>query len=204
MTKRRIGILAGAFDPIHAGHIFFALQAIRSANLDKVIFLPERRPPRKPSVEHFGHRTAMIAQAIKPYDNLELLELPDRFFNVSRTLPELQKRFPACQLFFLIGSNSAKDMNTSNWTEDSINRYFKAGNLIVALREGDDLDSLQRSLTSLPSAPKEIMVIKTPKKSVSSTKIREALRDNKEVAGLLPSVYQYVKNQWLYVSVNRG
>jgi nicotinate-nucleotide adenylyltransferase len=204
MTKQRIGILAGTFDPVHAGHIFFALEAMKSANLDKVVFLPERRPPRKQGVEHFGHRTAMITQAIKPYKKLELVELPDMFFNVARTLPQLRKKFPASQLFFLVGSNSAQDMNRANWSQESIKRYFKAGNLIVALREGDDVESLKRSLASLPATPKEIIIITTPSRSVSSTKIREALRNNKVITGLLPSVYRYVKNQWLYVSVNRG
>jgi nicotinate-nucleotide adenylyltransferase len=204
MTKKRIGILAGTFDPVHAGHIFFALEALKAANLDKVVFLPERRPPYKQGVEHFGHRTAMISQAIKPYDKLELLELPDMFFNVTRTLPQLRKKFSTSELFFLIGSNNARDMNSSNWSEDSINRYFKAGNLIIALREEDDVGSLKRILASLPSSPREMTIISTPSRSVSSSKIREALRENKDAIGLLPSVYRYVKNQWLYVSVNRG
>jgi len=204
MTKSRIGIFAGTFDPIHSGHIFFALEAMKKAKLDKVIFLPERRPPHKQGVEHFGHRTAMITQAIKPYDRLELLELTDMSFNVTRTLPQLRKKFPRSQLFFLMGSNNVEDMNRSSWTEKSIRLYFKAGNLIVALREEDSLESLELSLASLPTSPQEIAIISTPNKSVSSTKIREALRDNKVVAGLLPSVYRYVKNQWLYVSVNKG
>jgi len=204
MIKQRIGILAGTFDPVHAGHIFFALEAIKKANLDKVVFLPERRPPRKQGVEHFGHRTAMITQAIKPYKQLELLELPDMSFNTNRTLPQLRKEFPRGQLFFLVGSSNVEDMNSSNWTEKSIRTYFKAGNLIVALREEDDLESLKLSLASLPSRPKEVTIISTPKKSISSSKIRQALRDNKAAVGLLPSVYRYVKNQWLYVSVNKG
>jgi nicotinate-nucleotide adenylyltransferase len=204
MTKPKIGIFAGAFDPVHSGHIFFALEAIKTAKLDKVIFLPERRPPRKQGVEHFGHRTAMISQAIKPYDKLELLELPDMFFNATRTLPQLRKKFPASELFFLVGSGNVKGMNRANWSEDSIERYFKAGNLIIALREEDDLASLKHSLASLPAAPKKIAIISTPNKAISSSKIREALRDNKTAVGLLPSVYRYVKNQWLYVSLKRG
>jgi len=88
--------------------------------------------------------------------------------------------------------------------EKSIERYFKAGNLIVALRDEDDLKSLELSLVSLPSKPKEITIISTPNKAISSSKIRQALRDNTAANGLLPSVYRYVKNQWLYVSVNKG
>lgn len=41
----RIGIYSGSFNPVHAGHIAFALQALESANLKTIYFLPERRPP---------------------------------------------------------------------------------------------------------------------------------------------------------------
>ena len=204
MIKQRVGIFAGTFDPIHAGHIFFALEAARTAKLDKVVFMPERRPPRKQGVEHFGLRTAMITQAIKPYSNLELLELPDMFFNVTRTLPQLRKKYPNSELLFMMGSNNALEMNTDSWSKDAIKRYFKAGNLIIAMREGDDPKYLQQRLAKLPFKPKEVVIIKTSEQNVSSTKIRQALRDNKVVAGLLPSVYRYVKKQWLYISVNNG
>ncbi|MEI9913739.1 MAG: adenylyltransferase/cytidyltransferase family protein [Candidatus Saccharibacteria bacterium] len=46
MKARKIGIYAGSFDPIHLGHITFALQAIEQAGLDKVYFLPEESTTR--------------------------------------------------------------------------------------------------------------------------------------------------------------
>ena len=72
MSKVRIGIFAGTFDPVHAGHIAFALQAAEIAKLDEVVFIPERRPLSKSSTEHFGHRVAMIRQAIMPHSKLAL------------------------------------------------------------------------------------------------------------------------------------
>src|SRR5581483_3364510 len=88
---KRIGIYSGVFDPVHAGHIGFALQAVERAGLDKVYFLPERRPYHKQGVEHFGHRVAMLKRATRPHPALSVLELEDISFTVERTLPKLQK-----------------------------------------------------------------------------------------------------------------
>src|SRR3982750_4185468 len=99
----RIGIYAGVFDPVHAGHIAFALQAGDKARLDKIYFLPERRPRHKQGVEHFGHRVAMLKRASKPHTKLDVLELEDISFNMERTLPRLQKKLKGEQLVFLFG-----------------------------------------------------------------------------------------------------
>src|SRR4051812_30950138 len=101
----RVGIYAGTFDPVHAGHLTFALQALTAAKLDKVYFLPERRPQGKQHVEHFGHRVAMLRRAVKPHPQFEVLELVDVSFSVERTLPELKNLFKASRLVFLFGSD---------------------------------------------------------------------------------------------------
>jgi hypothetical protein len=36
----RIGIYSGSFDPVHAGHIVFALKAQKIAGLDEIYFVP--------------------------------------------------------------------------------------------------------------------------------------------------------------------
>src|SRR5438270_13558590 len=103
----RIGIYAGTFDPVHAGHIGFALQAAQQARLDKLYFLPERRPRDKRGVEHFGHRVAMLRRAIKPHPKFGVLELPDISFSIERTLPRLEQKFQGDHLVFLFGSDAA-------------------------------------------------------------------------------------------------
>src|ERR1035438_181672 len=91
---KRIGIYSGTFNPIHTGHITFALQATTEASLDKIYFLPERKPRNKAQVEHFAHRVAMIKQAIRPHPKFNILELTDPSFSVKASLPKLQAIFP--------------------------------------------------------------------------------------------------------------
>jgi len=87
----RVGIYPGTFDPVHVGHIAFALQAMKSAKLDYLYFLPERSPRRKTDITHYGHRVAMLRRAIRPHVQFGLLDLPTKQFSVLKTLPELRK-----------------------------------------------------------------------------------------------------------------
>ena len=105
MAEKRIGIFAGSFNPIHAGHITLALKAIDVASLDMVYLMPERLPRHKSKLEHFGHRSAMISRAIRPHSKLALLELPERRFDVAKTLTSLERRFVGDQLVLLMGSD---------------------------------------------------------------------------------------------------
>src|SRR4051812_40769392 len=85
LKSKRIGIYAGTFNPVHTGHVAFALQAVKEANLDEVYFVPERQPRGKAGVEHFGHRVAMLKRALRPYKQFDVLELVDVNMTVNRT-----------------------------------------------------------------------------------------------------------------------
>jgi nicotinate-nucleotide adenylyltransferase len=197
MSKRRIGIYAGTFDPVHTGHISFALQALKTAKLDLVIFMPERRPRYKPNVEHFGHRTAMITRAIQPHTKLALLELPDAHFNTLKTLPKLHKKFPDAQLVLLMGSDVAYTLK--DWPD--IDKLLSQSELVVGLRDGQSPGSALQSLNNLKPTPK-VTMIKSLEPSASSGKIRKALRKNIPAIGLLASVRRYARSHWLYASLD--
>lgn len=192
----RVGIFSGSFNPVHSGHIAFALQALESANLDKIYFLPERRPALK-QVEHFGHRAAMIKQAIKPHPKLKIIELTDISFSIERTLPKLRTLFAGDQLVFLVGSDIAESL--VHWPK--ANRLLKSSELVIGVREGQDKFKLTTVISSWPTKPKSTLILEAWAPSVSSTRVREALIRNKEEAGILTSVERYSNKNWLYVSV---
>ncbi len=194
---KRIGIYAGTFDPVHAGHISFALQALQAAALDKVYFLPERRPRSKQHVEHFGHRVAMLRRALGPHPQFAVLELVDVSFSVQRTLPQLKRQFTGSELVFLFGSDVVPGL--ADWPH--IDQMLTAYELIVGLRAQDDHDSLQRIIESWPAPPKLVTMFPSYAPSVSSGEVREALRTNQPAQGLLTSVERYSDRHWLYVSL---
>ena len=196
MTKR-IGIYAGTFNPVHAGHVAFALQAMKDAKLDKLYFLPERRPRHKTGVEHFAHRVAMLKQAVRPYTKFDVLEFDDVSFTVSRTLPKLHRKLPHSQLVFLLGSDAA--VHLPSWPQAS--RLLKTSELFVGVRGEHELSEVHTAIANWPQQPKACRIIESYAPDVSSHTVREALRARRYAKGLLESVVRYSNRHWLYVSL---
>lgn len=196
--KRRVGIYAGTFDPVHSGHVAFALQALEAADLDKVYFLPERQPRNKTQVEHFGHRAAMLERALKPHPRLELIEMVDRNFSVKGTLPRLRKRFAGASLVFLFGSDVVRSL--ADWPDAG--RFLKNAELVIGIRSRDKRADLRRIIADWPTDPAAVTMFDSYAPDASSRIVREALRGGKAmVPGLLPSVERYSDSHWLYVSI---
>ena len=106
----RLGILGGAFNPPHFGHLRPALEAMKILNLEAVFFLPSGEHPFKDShiLAPVAHRVAMTRLAIQGTDGFELCELDAHRKGVSYTvdtLQELYRRYPLGELFFLLGSD---------------------------------------------------------------------------------------------------
>lgn len=195
-ADKRIGIYSGTFNPVHAGHITFALQALRGANLDQVIFLPERQPRHKTNVEHFGHRVAMLSRAVQPHPELAVLELTDKCFTVRRTLPQLKALFPGAALVILAGSDVAESIPSWPYAAE----LLRATELVVGIRSRHQVNAVTQDIHSWKIQPRNLHVIASHAPDVSSGDIRHALRTNRYAKGLLASVRRYARREWLYVS----
>lgn len=195
MKKRRIGIYAGTFDPVHAGHIAFALQAAKAAGLSTVYLAPERHPRRKQQVTHYAHRVAMIRRAIRPFRQLQVLELEDKTFSVLHTLPRLEGQFAHTSFVFVCGSDVVKHM--SEWPH--IGRFFEVFELCIGLRGDEQSATLDALLSELPAQPRGRIYVRSHASAVTSSQVREALRENRGVRGLLASVREYAAREWLYL-----
>ncbi len=196
-SPKRIGIYAGTFDPVHVGHVTFALQAIEYAELDAVYFMPERQPRHKTGAEHFGHRVAMLERALKPHPRCEVFELPDINFTIAKTLPALVKSFPDAQLVFLFGSDVVPSL--PNWPY--VARLMEQCELAIGVRDQDDHDTIKQQIEAWPVAPKVLTMFSSYAGTVSSSAVREALLKRQPAHGLLPSVERYSNHHWLYVTV---
>ena len=194
-VKQRIGIYSGTFDPVHAGHIAFALQAAKQAKLDKVYLTPERHPRGKHHVTHYAHRVAMVRRATRPYRQLDVLELEDKTFSVTRTLPRLKRRFPNATLVYLCGSDVVRHMKA--WP--NVGRLLSSAELCVGRRHDEDIQGLQEIVARLARPPLAYQIIESQAPGVSSSQVREALRQKRGVQGLLASVRAYASQEWLYL-----
>lgn len=196
----RIGIFSGTFDPVHAGHISFALAAAEQAGLQKVYFLPEQKPRRKAGVTHYAHRVAMLRLALRPYEKLDILELPDRQFSVRSSWPRIKKRFARAEIHQLIGS----DMLSLLVSADAVNQwpgyetYIKEVSLVVGVRDELDKQQADALLEQLQASGRSV---ETGNAHISSSTIRHALMQGTVHDELLRSLHTYVEQNWLYASI---
>lgn len=197
----KIGIFSGTFDPVHAGHITLALESLDKVGLDKVYFLPERSPRRKEGVTHYAHRVAMLNVALKPYNKLEVLELPDKQFSVSKTLPRLRRRLPDTEFYQVVGSDVLEMLSSAEAVEQwpGFARYLQEVTLLVGVRTGTDSDELEGILNDIQPHG---LIIETHLPIVSSSAIRLAVSRNKTPKELLASLRPYVKKHWIYASID--
>lgn len=184
---------------MHAGHVQFALQAMEQSELDAVYFLPERKPRYKRGVEHFGHRVAMLKRACEPHPRLSVLELDDVSFTIRRTLPALQKMFSNSTLVFLFGSDAVKQL--SSWSHSE--KLLQTSELVIGVRSSEKLEDIQRLVDDWPVQQKTVTLLHSASPEVSSTNIRDALRQRQQAPGALMSVQRYSNQNWLYVSIKQ-
>lgn len=190
--NKRIGIYAGTFDPIHIGHISFALQALEQAQLNAVYFLPEPEPRYKPSVLSVNQRAEMIKLAIKPYGFLGLLSLEDDHFSVESTLPQLNAKFGNVQLVYLFGSDVFCQI--PKWPGANI--LAATGEFAVGIRHNDSLANIKATAEILKS---KYTVINSQYPGVSSKKIRDVLKDGLNTSDTPETVIKYAVNNKLYI-----
>lgn len=196
----KIGIFSGTFDPVHSGHIAFALGAVRLANLDSVYFTPEPLPRRKIGVTHYAHRLKMLEIATKAHERLNVLELPDKQFSVNKTMPRLKGIFPDDELYMLIGSDMLRMLDSSSavlqWP--GYQAMLKEFTLISGVRSTDNEFELTEVMSCIQ---KEGLVVDTEHSHISSSDIRGSIMRGKEHSGALSSIGEYISQNWLYVSV---
>jgi len=195
--SKRVGILSGTFDPVHKGHISFALQAIELAGLDKVIFIPEPKPRHKYDVTHLGHRVAMLELACKAYPKLEVFHIPAKQFTPANAMPRLRQAHPDSTLIMLIGVDVLSHISV--WPH--VRTMLKETGLVVGVRGEKDERHAFQLLSQLPVEPPETHVLVSNYKAVAARDIRAAIKSGKTPDGMIEAVKNYSNEHWLYDSV---
>jgi len=196
--KKRIGIYTGTFDPVHNGHLGFAVRALDAAKLDEVAFIPEKYPREKPEVTDLQHRFELLVRATEPYEGLMVRMLEPEQFCVRGTMPALRAMFGDAELFMLLGSDVVKTF-PERWA--NLDDLFANMGLVIGLRKGDTRKEIKKLLKSLDVHVKpHYTFVDSPLAAANSTRIRhgDVVRD------MPPEVSNYVQQHNLYHSAQEG
>jgi nicotinate-nucleotide adenylyltransferase len=166
----------------------------------QVVFMPAAQPPHKEGqqIVAYTHRLEMLRLAIadNPFFTLSMVELMRQGPNYTiDTIQLLQKKSsPDIEFYFIIGLDSLRDFPT--WHKAS--QLMQLVKLAVIARPGYQVDmaSLEQNL---PGIGKRVLFIECPLIGISSTQIRQTVRQGGSIRYLLPRpVERYIAEQGLY------
>jgi nicotinate-nucleotide adenylyltransferase len=194
----RIGILGGAFDPIHLGHLAAATAAVECAHLDRVLFIPTGTPPhRRQTVAAPEQRLAMARLAVAADDRFEVSDIEVERSGPSYTadtLAQLRKLYPGDELFLILGWDAARLFRTWH-VPDAVRRL---ATVVVVSRPGSGPpDEAAVEAAGLDPQRTVVCLRKTP--DVSASGLRRALRRGERVTDRVPEpVADYIDANALY------
>jgi len=198
----RIGIFGGTFDPIHNGHLLLAEQCREQAALDEVWLIPAGSPPHKEAtgITAGKQRREMLEFAIagNPSFVIQDLELHrDGPSYTVDTLQQLKESHPTADFFLIIGADSVRDFHT--WREPEA--ILEQAHLIGVNRPNISLPDLSNLTDKLgDTVITKISWVTMPGIDLSSTDIRQRIRENKSVRYMMPrAVEVYIHNNRLYL-----
>lgn len=194
-----IGIIGGAFDPIHYGHLIIAEEARVELGLEKVVFVTAGIPPHKKDYEvsDAEHRHAMtcLATASNPCFECSRMELdrPGPSYTVD-TIEVFKKTIgEGTDIFFVSGVDAILEILT--WHEP--HRLKSMCKLVAATRPGYDLNDLRHRLPQ--EFMDQVIFMETPGVHISSTDLRERARMGKSIKYMVPEqVEAYISTHGLY------
>jgi nicotinate-nucleotide adenylyltransferase len=197
----RVGILGGAFNPPHIGHLVCAQEAVAQLELEKVVFMPVGVAP---------HREIDLDPGAEV--RLEMTELAvagDDRFEVSRaeldregpsytadTLAALGKESPKDELFLVLGGDQAATLG--RWHEPE--QVLERATVAVFERVSWSRNAIGIKLGRLPGAER-VRYLDMPLIQVSSSSIRRRVREGAPIRYLVPdTVADYIETKGLYAA----
>lgn len=198
--KIKIGIMGGTFDPIHYAHLATAEFIRDKYKIDKILFIPSGNPPHKKlDITNKYDRYNMVLLATNNNDNFIVSDIEikreERTYTVD-TLREIKKKYSNIDIYFITGADAICDIES--WKE--VDENFRLATFIAATRPGISVLRSQEKIEYLEKKYNaNIISVYVPSLDISSTYIRDQLKENKSIRYLVPEyVEKYIYDRELY------
>jgi nicotinate-nucleotide adenylyltransferase len=195
----RVGILGGAFNPPHIGHLVCAQEALVQLELDKVVFIPVGDAPHRelqgdPGAEE---RLEMVELATADDDRFEVSRLEiDREgpSYTADTLRALRETSPDDELFVILGGDQAAAL--PSWHEPE--QVLAMATVAVAERLSWSRQAIGIKIGRLKGVD-AIRYLDMPILQISSSSVRRRAGEGKPIRYLVPDkVVAYIEANGLY------
>ncbi len=196
-----IGFFGGTFSPPHNGHVHAARVFLEAVDVTKLLIIPTATPPHKQRQDHVSDedRIAMCQLAFSDLPRTEISELEIKRGGKSYTadtISELSKTGE--RVAMLIGTDMFLTLDT--WFQPQF--IFDNADLYCVKRENDIALSAamqEKNREYLARFGHEVKILEADALPSSSTDIRTAIQDGREIPSLPRSVAMYIAQRGLYI-----
>lgn len=200
----KIGLYFGTFNPIHIGHLIIANHMAEYSGLEKIwmIVTPHNPLKNKKTLLDDHERLQLVNLATEDYPKIKPsdieFKLPQPNYTVN-TLAHLQDKFPQHEFSLIMGEDNLKSIHKWKNYEVILKNYpiyvyprIASENLV------DKKNSSETENLIFKNNP-NVHFIDAPIVEISSTFIRENIKNKKNVQPLLPSkVWEYIDHNNIY------
>lgn len=176
---KRTGIFSGSFNPIHIGHLALANWLCEFEDLDEIWFLitPQNPLKNKGILMDGALRLEMAKAAIDDYPRFRISDfefsLPRPSYSID-TLRALEKTYPDHSFVFIVGADNWQNINQWKESEALLENYP----ILIYPRKD--------YIVSIPEGYPNVKLTEAPIIDISSTFIREAYQQGKDIRFFLP------------------
>lgn len=192
MKGKMIGLYFGSFNPVHIGHLAIANYMVEYSALDEVWFVVSPQNPfkSKKSLLEDYHRYGLVVRAIDDYpkfrvSNIEF-SMPKPSYTID-TLAYLKDKYPQHQFSLIMGSDNLPTL--PRWK--NYQQILANHSVFVYPRPG----FRESEMENRP----EISVVQAPLMEISSSFIRKAIGQGKDIRFFMPqAAYNYLREMHFY------
>jgi len=196
---KKVGLFFGTFNPIHIGHLIIANHFAEYSDLDQVwlVVTPHNPHKQKNTLLNDLHRFMMVELAIEDYPKLKASKIE---FGLKQpnytviTLAHLREKHPNHQFSLIMGEDNLQNFHKWKNYESIIDNHD------IYIYPRVFVDKQKTSLVQ-GQYPNKIHKIEAPIVEISSTFVRKAIKNKKNVLPLLPfKVWRFIDEMNFYKS----
>ncbi len=200
----KIGLYFGTFNPIHVGHLIIANHMAEHSDLEQIwmVVTPHNPLKQKNTLLDDYHRLHLVRLATEDYPKIKPsdieFKLPQPNYTVN-TLAHLMEKYPQHEFSLIMGEDNLKSFHKWKNYEYILQHHdiYIYPRLEVKGRTGEAISEEAENL-ELKNHPR-IHIIDAPIVEISSTFIRENIKNKRNIRPLLPhNVWEYVDHNNFY------